>query len=185
MDEPQPARVQVLHSDQKCVVAEGRLLATDNQISAASGTLRLKAEVPNADGALFPNQFVIVKLLVSTLRGATVAPANGVLRGARGAYAYAVGEEGTVTLRWLKTGLMSGDRVAIEDGLQPGEKVVVQGADRLRDGAGVRIAGTAPPTRIAAANDGKTNAPAPGDTLAVTNAVPTAPATSNAPSARP
>jgi multidrug efflux system membrane fusion protein len=175
MDEPEPVRVQVLHSDQKRVLAEGRLLAADNQISTASGTLRLKAEVPNADGALFPNQFVMAKLLVSTLRGATVAPANGVLRGARGAYAYVAGEEGTVTLRWLQTGLMSGDRVAIEEGLQPGDKIVVQGADRLRDGARVRIASAAPAAKPAVT----TNAPSPATapTEPASAPVPTPPAT--------
>jgi multidrug efflux system membrane fusion protein len=136
--------VQVSHSDMGAVLAEGRVLATENQVDVASGTLRIKAEVPNPDGVLIPSQFVMVRLLVNTVRGATVAPAGAVQRGAQGAYAYVVNEDATVSLRQLKTGLMSGDRVEVLEGLQPGETVAVQGVDRLRDGAAVRVVRSEP-----------------------------------------
>jgi multidrug efflux system membrane fusion protein len=135
----EPVTVQVSHSDMGAVLAEGRVLATENQVDVASGTLRIKAEVPNPDGVLIPSQFVMVRLLVNTVRGATVAPAGAVQRGAQGAYAYVVNADATVSLRQLKTGLMSGDRVEVLDGLKPGETVAVQGVDRLRDGAAVRV----------------------------------------------
>lgn len=131
--------VEAVDKEMNAILGKGRLLTTDNQIDPASGTLKLKAELPNDDGALFPNQFVITRLLVEVIKGATVAPATAIQRGSRGAYAYVLNEDGTVTLRNVSTGAMHGDRLLIREGLQPGEKVITQGVDRLRDGAKVEV----------------------------------------------
>jgi len=131
--------VEAVDKEMNALLGRGRLLTTDNQIDLASGTLKLKAELPNEDGALFPNQFVITRLLVNIEAGATVAPATAIQRGARGAYAYVLGNDGTVTLHNVTTGATHGDRMLIRDGLKPGDKVVTQGVDRLRDGAKVEV----------------------------------------------
>lgn len=131
--------VRVSQSEEDETFAAGRVTAAENQIDPSSGTLTLKAEVPNAEGALIPNQFVMVRLLLETVRGAKVVPAGGIHQGAQGAYAYVLAENGTVTLRQVQTGLSSGERVVVTEGLEPGERIVVQGADRLRDGAVVKV----------------------------------------------
>ena len=131
--------VEAIDKEMSSTLGRGKLLTTDNQIDLASGTLKLKAELPNTDGALFPNQFVISKLLVGLEANATVAPVNAIQRGSRGAYAYVLQEDSTVALRLVKTGPTHGDRTLILEGLQPGEKVVTQGVDRLRDGAKVDV----------------------------------------------
>lgn len=131
--------VEAVDKEMNKTLARGRLLTTDNQIDLTSGTLKLKAELPNGDGALFPNQFVITRLLVDTQPKATVAPATAIQRGAKGAYAYVVNEDSTVTLHNLVTGAMHGDRTLIREGVKPGDKVVTQGVDRLRDGAKVEV----------------------------------------------
>ena len=139
--------VEAVDKEMNATLARGRLITTDNQIDLASGTLKLKAELPNPEGTLFPNQFVITRLLVSLEPGATVAPATAILRGAKGAYAYVLNEDATVTLRNLVPGATHGDRTLIREGLKPGEKVITQGMDRLRDGAKVVVIppGGAPP----------------------------------------
>ncbi len=140
--------VEAVDKTMNTTLGKGRLLTTDNQIDIASGTLKLKAELPNPDGALFPNQFVITKLLVDKIPGATVAPATAVQRGAKGAYCYVLNDDSTVSLRNITTGAMHGDRTLIKEGLKPGEKVVTQGVDRLREGAKVDVipsGGAAPP----------------------------------------
>ncbi len=138
--------VEVLDREMNQPISRGRLLTTDNQIDLTSGTLKLKAELPNEDGALFPNQFVITRLLVDVVPKATVAPATAIQRGARGAYAYVLNDDGTVKLQNLTTGAMRGDRTLIRDGLKPGDKVVTQGVDRLRDGAKVDVIEPSGPT---------------------------------------
>ena len=131
--------VEAVDAEMDSTLGTGKLLTTDNQIDLTSGTLKLKAELPNEDGALFPNQFVITRLLVDVVAKATVAPATAVQRGSRGPYVYQLGEDGTVSLRILKTGAVHGDRQLILDGLKPGDKVVTLGVDRLRDGAKVEV----------------------------------------------
>lgn len=131
--------VEVVDKEMNALLGRGRLLTTDNQIDLSSGTLKLKAELPNEDGALFPNQFVIARLLVEVETKATVAPAAAIQHGARGAYAYVLGEGGTVALHNVTTGPTRGERTLIRSGLKPGDKVVTQGMDRLRDGAKVEV----------------------------------------------
>ena len=131
--------VEVMDKQMNISLGKGKLVTTDNQIDLTAGTLKVKAELPNKDGALFPNQFVITKLLVDSQPDATVAPVAAVQRGAKGAYAYVLNDDSTVTLKNVTTGATHGDRILIRDGLAPGEKVVIQGMDRLRDGAKVEV----------------------------------------------
>lgn len=131
--------VEAVDKEMDTLLANGRLVTTDNQIDLTSGTLKLKAELPNTDGALFPNQFVITRLLVDLQKGATVAPATAIQRGSKGAYAYVLNADGSVSLHDVTTGPTHGDRTLIKDGLNPGDKVVTQGVDRLRDGSKVEV----------------------------------------------
>ena len=118
-------------------LASGALLTADNVIDPTTGTVKLKAEFANADLALFPSQFVNVRLLVDTLQGATVVPAAAVQRGTPGTFVYAVDrEKKTASVRKVKLGPSQEGLVAVE-GVEPGTLVVVDGADKLREGAQV------------------------------------------------
>jgi multidrug efflux system membrane fusion protein len=121
-------------------LAVGTLLTLDNQIDTTTGTVRLRAQFDNRDNRLFPNQFVTTLLLVETLKGATLLPGAAVQRGAPGTFVYVVSSERVVSLRPVKLGPTDGERVAVESGVTPGEQVVVDGADKLRDGAKVTLA---------------------------------------------
>jgi multidrug efflux system membrane fusion protein len=135
-----PVAVVAVDKEMNRTLATGHLVTTDNQIDLTSGTLKLKAELPNADGALFPNQFVVARLLVGTQKNAIVAPATAIQRGSKGAYAYVLQADGkSVALRNLTTGNTQADKVLITEGLAVGEKVVTQGVDRLRDAAKVEV----------------------------------------------
>lgn len=129
--------VQALDRDLSAVLATGRLTTIDNQIDTTTGTLRMKAEFANDDTALFPNQFVNVRVRVDVLEGAVVIPSAAVQRGAPGTYVYVVGDGGVVALRRVSLGPADGQRVVVRDGVAVGERVVVDGVDNLRDGARV------------------------------------------------
>ena len=131
--------VDAYDRDQKVKLASGLLASVDNQIDPATGTVKLKAQFPNEDGALFPNQFVNARLLLDVLRGATLVPSAAIQRGSQGTYVYVVKEDHSAALRPVKLGPAEGDRVAVENGLSPGELVVVDGADKLREGAKVEL----------------------------------------------
>jgi len=120
-------------------IANGTFMTVDNQIDPATGTVKVKAEFPNADGALFPNQFVNARMLVETRRDAVVIPAAALQRGSHGQFVYVVKDDGTVSVRPVKLGPAEGTRVAVESGLAAGERVVVDGLDRLREGARVEV----------------------------------------------
>jgi multidrug efflux system membrane fusion protein len=120
-------------------LATGNLLTVDNQIDPNTGTVKLKAQFPNEDGSLFPNQFVNARMLVETRHGVILAPTAAVQRGVQGTFVYLVKTDKTVTVRPVKLGPTEGDTVAIESGLAPGEQVVVDGADKLREGAKVEL----------------------------------------------
>jgi multidrug efflux system membrane fusion protein len=120
-------------------LATGFLISTDNQIDTTTGTIKLKAQFPNPDGMLFPNQFVNVKMIVDTRKGATVIPLAAIQRGAQGTIVYVVKEDKTTSLRVVKMGPAENDNVAIESGIAPGEVVVTDGIDRLREGAKVEV----------------------------------------------
>ncbi|WP_457798180.1 MdtA/MuxA family multidrug efflux RND transporter periplasmic adaptor subunit [Methylocystis sp. S23] len=139
-------------------LARGHLIAVDNQIDASSGTVKLRAEFQNEDERLFPNQFVNADLLVDTLRDATLAPSAAVQQGAKGPFVYAIREDATVQARPVRLGPAQGEQVVVSDGLAAGEKVVVEGADRLREGAAVALPGAerepSGPSRRPAAKNG-------------------------------
>lgn len=124
-------------------IADGKLLTLDNSIDITTGTVKLRAEFDNADGTLFPNQFVNIWLLVETLRNQVIMPNSAVRRGAPNGvttdFVYVVNADRTVTVRPVTLGVVDGERVAVLKGLNVGEIVVTEGADRLRDGAQVSL----------------------------------------------
>jgi membrane fusion protein, multidrug efflux system len=122
-------------------LAQGKLETVDNQIDTTTGTVKLRAIFDNNQEVLFPNQFVNVKLLVNTLHDADIVPNSAIQRGAPGTFVYVVKPDRTATVQKVKLGPSDGQRIAILAGLQPGENVVIDGADRLRDGAKVTVAG--------------------------------------------
>jgi multidrug efflux system membrane fusion protein len=144
--------VEAYDREQKRKLAAGMLVSVDNQIDPATGTIKLKAQFPNEDGSLFPNQFVNVRMLLDTRRDATLVPNAAVVRGGQGTFVYVIKDDRTVTLRKVAVGMAEGDNVSVESGLAPGERVVVEGSDRLRDGAKVEIPDAA--SRAAAAEGG-------------------------------
>ena len=120
-------------------LAVGSLLTVDNQIDPNTGTVKLKAQFANEDGTLFPNQFVNARMRVETRHGAILVPTAAIQRGVQGTFVYVVKADKTVTVRPVKLGPSEGDTVAVESGLAPGEQVVVDGADKLREGAKVEL----------------------------------------------
>jgi multidrug efflux system membrane fusion protein len=119
----------------------GHLETVDNQIDTSTGTVKLRAVFDNPEQILFPNQFVNVQLLVNTLQGVTVIPTAAVQRGAPGTFVYLVKPGNTVAAQPVTLGPADDQRVAVTKGLAPGQIVVTDGADRLKDGATVRLAG--------------------------------------------
>jgi membrane fusion protein, multidrug efflux system len=128
----------------KAKLAQGQLVTVDNQIDTSTGTVKLRARFSNDDFSLFPNQFVNARMLVDTLQGATVIPSAAVQRGNQGTFVYVVKPDNTATVRPVKLGPTSGEIVAVESGVEVGESVVTDGADRLREGARVEIADRTP-----------------------------------------
>lgn len=122
-------------------LASGKLATVDNQVDTTTGTVKLRAMFDNTDLKLFPNQFVNIRLLVDTLQNQTVVPVAAVQRGASGTFVFIVNPDKTVSQRTIQLGVQDGDKVAVLDGLKPGDTVVVDGADRLRDGSEVSIPG--------------------------------------------
>ena len=131
-------RTEAFDRDQTKKLADGTLLTVDNQIDATTGTSRLKAVFPNTDYALFPNQFVNIRLWLETRRGVVAIPAVAIQRGPTGTFVY-LGRDNVVSVRAVKVGITVGNDVSIEDGLAPGENVVVDGAEKLVDGMKVRV----------------------------------------------
>jgi multidrug efflux system membrane fusion protein len=130
--------VEAWDRDNKVKLASGTLNATDNQIDTTTGTVKLRAEFPNENDQLFPNQFVNARALVDTRRGATVIPPAAVQVGNSGSFVYVVRPDQTVTVRTITLGPSDGNMVAVEKGIAPGDAVVVDGTDRLREGVKVQ-----------------------------------------------
>ena len=122
-------------------LAGGMLLTVDNQIDPATGTVKLKAQFSNDDYSLFPNQFVNARMLLEVRRDATLAPAAAVQRGTQGSFVYVVKSDNSVTVRPIKPGPIEGETAAIDEGVAPGEVVVIDGTDKLREGAKVEVNG--------------------------------------------
>jgi multidrug efflux system membrane fusion protein len=125
--------------DQKVKLATGKLLTVDNQIDTTTGTVKLKAEFANDNLALFPNQFVNVRMLVETLPDAILIPTAAVQRGAPGTFVYVVKDGQSVAVVPVKLGPAQGETTAVASGLAPGDVVVVDGTDKLREGAKVEL----------------------------------------------
>ncbi|HEY8100056.1 MAG TPA: MdtA/MuxA family multidrug efflux RND transporter periplasmic adaptor subunit [Burkholderiaceae bacterium] len=132
--------VDAYDRSQKTKLATGVLLTLDNQIDVTTGTVKLKAQFTNEDYSLFPNQFVNTRLLLETRHGLTVIPTAAIQRGTQGTFVYVVKEDRSVSVRPVKLGPSQGDNTAIDTGLAPGELVVIDGADKLREGAKVELA---------------------------------------------
>ena len=131
--------VEAYDRAQKEKLGSGRLLTADNQIDPATGTIKLKAEFPNTDGMLFANQFVNVRMPVETRPNATLAPTAAIQRGVAGTFVYVVKDDKTVSVTPVTIGSTQGEITSIDSGLSPGALVVVDGADRLREGAKVEV----------------------------------------------
>jgi multidrug efflux system membrane fusion protein len=120
-------------------LATGRLLTIDNQIDTTTGTVKLRAEFPNEDAALFPNQFVNVRMAVETRQDTTLVPSAAIQRGAPGTFVFLVKPDQSVTMTPVKLGAVDGESTEVQSGLDPGNMVVVDGADKLRDGSKVEL----------------------------------------------
>src|ERR1700759_4436332 len=128
-------KVIAITTDGKKPLAEGQLAVINNQVDTTSGTIRLKAVFDNKDHALWPGQSVSTRLLVRTLKDATVVPDDAVQRGTTGLYAYAVGDDNKAELRKVKVTQSVDGRSLIEQGLKPGERVIVAGQFRVQPGS--------------------------------------------------
>ncbi len=161
--------VRVLDRAQKTELGVGKLDTHDNVIDMTTGTVKLRATFDNKDETLFPNQFVNVRLLVDTVKDATVVPVSAIQRGQPGTFVYLVKADDTVAIKVVTLGVTDGEKVQITSGLEVGDEVVIDGTDRLRDGAKIRRPGANP--RV---TSGPPVAAAPPD--AASSASPVAPA---------
>ena len=132
-------RAEAWDRDLQRKLASGFLLTLDNQIDQTTGTVRVKLQFPNTDNKLFPNQFVNAKLLVDTRHGVVLGPTAGIQRGPKGTFVYVVKPDETIDMRQVTIGATEGDQVEITKGLNAGEQVVTEGADKLRQGMKVTM----------------------------------------------
>jgi multidrug efflux system membrane fusion protein len=131
--------VEALDRSQKVQLGTGKLVTADNQIDTTTGTVKLKAEFANENGILFPNQFVNVRMPVERRDNVVLVPSAAVQRGSPGTYVYVVNDDQTVTVTPIKVGAVQGETTEVQNGLRAGAHVVVDGADKLRDGAKVEL----------------------------------------------
>jgi multidrug efflux system membrane fusion protein len=120
-------------------LATGTLTTFDSQIDPTTGTIKLRAEFPNENEQLYPNQFVNIRLLLDTHKDVVTMSTSGIQRGVPGTFVYLVQDDSTVTVRPVKLGITDGDRVEVLSGVQPGDRIVIDGADKLREGAKVIV----------------------------------------------
>ncbi len=161
--------VTAFTSDNSKQLATGTLYALSNQMTTSTGTVTLRATFANDDEALFPNEFVNIRLLVDTLTQAVLVPTPAVQTGAPGDYVYIVNKDDTVSVHKVTLGPSDGKNSVIANGLNVGDTVVIDGTDRLSDGAKIKVAPAqpdaaasgAPPAKKAKQTDGST-APPPG-----------------------
>ena len=139
--------VEVYDRQQKTLLNTGKLLTMDNQVDPTTGTVKLRAQFQNDQNQLFPDQFVNVRLLIKTIKNATLVPTAAVQFIPQGnSYVYVFNKDQTVTTRVVKLGVTSGDYTIITAGLKAGESVVTEGADKLTDGATVMLAKSPAPS---------------------------------------
>ncbi|KRB51359.1 RND transporter [Rhizobium sp. Root708] len=132
-----PVEVEALSSDKSSKLATGHLSLIDNEIDQSSGTIRIKSEFQNADNALWPGQFVTLRLRDRTLSGALTVPSSALQRGTDGFYVYVVNPDSTVSVRQVSPGPIEDGKAAITTGLAASDKVVTQGQYRLQEGTKV------------------------------------------------
>ena len=132
-------RVEAYDREMKTKIAQGWLETIDNQIDPTTGTVKLRANFDNRDGALFPNQFVNAKLLVEEKNGVTLIPTAAVQRNSQKTYVFLVKPDSTVTVRTITIGTTEGEESEVTSGLAPGDSVVMTGVDRLQEGTKVRF----------------------------------------------
>jgi multidrug efflux system membrane fusion protein len=142
------------------LLATGALATVDNQIDTTTGTVKLRASFANPKDGLFPNQFVNIKLLVSALHKVAIIPTSAVQNGSPGSFVYVARDDNTVTVRKIQPGPVDGERTSVLSGLQIGEQVVIDGTDRLREGARITVPGAKPIGGAAAAASGASGAAA-------------------------
>jgi len=135
----QPLTVDAMDRSGSRKLASGTLEWVDNLIDPATGTVRLRAKFSNEKNELFAGQFVNVSLLLEVKRGTTIAPAAAIQRGPKGTFVYVVNAENVASVKNVKVGPTEGDNASFEEGLSPGDLVVVEGADRLREGSKVEL----------------------------------------------
>jgi multidrug efflux system membrane fusion protein len=126
-------------------IADGTLQTFDSQIDPTTGTIKLRAQFPNETKTLYPNQFVNVRLLLDTHKDVTTMTTAGIQRGVPGTFVYLIGADNTVSVRPVKLGITDGDRVEVLSGVAPGDRIVIDGADKLRDGAKINLRAEATP----------------------------------------
>ena len=129
-------------------LAEGTLQTFDSQIDQTTGTIKLRAQFSNDNRALYPNQFVNIRLLLDTHKDVTTMSTAGIQRGVPGTFVYLINADNTVSVRPVQLGVTDGERVEVISGLAPGDRIVIDGADKLRDGAKINVrseADAAPP----------------------------------------
>jgi membrane fusion protein, multidrug efflux system len=131
--------VTALNRSGSATLAEGTLTTFDSQIDPTTGTIKLRAEFPNEGKTLYPNQFVNIRLLLDTHKDVVTMSTSGIQRGVPGTFVYLVQDDSTVTVRPVKLGITDGDRVEVLSGVQPGDRIVIDGADKLREGAKVIV----------------------------------------------
>src|SRR5579864_898998 len=153
-------------------LADGKLETVDNVIDPTTGTVKLRAIFPNDDEALFPNQFVNIQLQVDVLHNATIVPTAAIQRGAPGTFVYVVNPDNTVKIQKVQLGPIEGEQQAVLNGLKPGDPVVIDGADKLKDGA--KVAVHAPTPAGAGGPPASGSAPATGAASATPGAAPPA-----------
>jgi multidrug efflux system membrane fusion protein len=120
-------------------IADGTLQTFDSQIDPTTGTIKLRAQFQNDTKTLDPNQFVNIQLLLDTHKDVTTMPTAGVQRGVPGTFVYLINADNTVSVRPIKIGVTDGDTVEVLSGLAPSDRIVIDGADKLRDGAKINV----------------------------------------------
>jgi multidrug efflux system membrane fusion protein len=130
-------------------IADGTLLTFDSQIDPTTGTIKARAQFANDPQTLYPNQFVNIRLLVDTHKDVTTMSTAGIQRGVPGTFVYLVNADSTVSVRPVQLGVTEGERVEVRSGLAPGDRIVIDGADKLRDGAKINVRTEAAPNKSA------------------------------------
>ncbi len=159
-------KVETIESDSKTVIDTGTVRVVDNQVDQATGTVRLKAELPNAIMQLWPGQFVNVRLLVDTLKGVVVVPTQALQRGPSGPFVYVAGADDVARVRPVTLGLQTELQTVVTAGIEPNERVVTTGFGRLKDGSKIQAGAPGeglPSGGPAAASGATSRAPAKGE----------------------